>query len=90
MGLANKVVPDDELDAEVDAWCEQILKRSPQGLRFAKLAMNVMDLAKSPKKAKGGGAGKRKEDGKPGRKGRKPANNGKKKPKGKTGLRRRH
>lgn len=40
MGLINKVVPDDELDAEVDAWCEQILKRSPQGLRIAKLAMN--------------------------------------------------
>jgi dihydroxynaphthoic acid synthetase len=41
MGLANKVVPDDELDAEVDAWCEQILKRSPQGLRFSKLAINA-------------------------------------------------
>lgn len=41
MGLANKVVPDTELDAEVDSWCEQILKRSPQGLRFAKLSMNA-------------------------------------------------
>ena len=40
MGLVNKVVPDDELDAEVDAWCTQILQRSPQGLRLAKLAMN--------------------------------------------------
>ncbi|TDG12794.1 ribonuclease R [Seongchinamella unica] len=54
-----------------------------------KIDLELLD-AKSPKKAKGGGAGKRKEDGKPGRKGRKPANNGKKKPKGKTGLRRRH
>jgi dihydroxynaphthoic acid synthetase len=40
MGLVNKVVPDDELDAEVDDWCTQILQRSPQGLRLAKLAMN--------------------------------------------------
>jgi naphthoate synthase/2-ketocyclohexanecarboxyl-CoA hydrolase len=41
MGLVNKVVPDDALDAEVDAWCEQILRRSPQGLRLAKIAMNA-------------------------------------------------
>ena len=41
MGLVNKVVPDEELDAEVDAWCDQILRRSPQGLRLAKIAMNA-------------------------------------------------
>jgi naphthoate synthase/2-ketocyclohexanecarboxyl-CoA hydrolase len=41
MGLVNKVVPDEELDAEVDAWCEQILRRSPQGLRLAKIAINA-------------------------------------------------
>ena len=41
MGLVNVVVPDEELDAEVDSWCEQILRRSPQGLRLAKLAMNT-------------------------------------------------
>jgi naphthoate synthase/2-ketocyclohexanecarboxyl-CoA hydrolase len=41
MGLVNKVVPDEELDAEVDRWCEQILRRSPQGLRLAKIAMNA-------------------------------------------------
>ncbi len=41
MGLVNAVVPDDELDAEVDRWCEQILRRSPQGLRLAKIAMNA-------------------------------------------------
>jgi len=41
MGLVNKVVPDEDLDAEVDRWCEQILRRSPQGLRLAKLAMNA-------------------------------------------------
>ena len=40
MGLVNAVVPDEELDAEVDRWCEQILRRSPQGLRLAKIAMN--------------------------------------------------
>ena len=41
MGLVNAVVPDDDLDAEVDRWCEEILRRSPQGLRLAKLAMNA-------------------------------------------------
>ena len=29
MGLANKAVPDDELDAEVDRWCAEILEKSP-------------------------------------------------------------
>jgi naphthoate synthase/2-ketocyclohexanecarboxyl-CoA hydrolase len=42
MGLVNAVVPDDELDAEVDRWCEQILQRSPQGLRLAKIGLNAM------------------------------------------------
>lgn len=41
MGLVNKVVPDEELDAEVDRWCEEILRRSPVGLRLAKIAMNA-------------------------------------------------
>ena len=41
MGLVNTVVPDDQLDAEVDAWCTQILQRSPIGLRMAKIAMNA-------------------------------------------------
>ncbi|MGD9697025.1 MAG: enoyl-CoA hydratase-related protein [Thermoleophilia bacterium] len=41
MGLINAVVPDDELDAEVDRWCTEILRRSPQGLRLAKIAMNA-------------------------------------------------
>ena len=34
-------MPDDQLDAEVDSWVEQILRRSPQGLRFSKLAINA-------------------------------------------------
>lgn len=41
MGLVNVVVPDEDLDAEVDRWCAEILLRSPQGLRLAKLAMNA-------------------------------------------------
>lgn len=41
MGLVNAVVPDEELDAEVDRWCETILRRSPQGLRLAKIALNA-------------------------------------------------
>ncbi len=41
MGLVNKVVPDDRLDAEVDEWCNDILSRSPQGLRLAKIALNA-------------------------------------------------
>lgn len=41
MGLVNAVVPDEELDAAVDSWCTQILQRSPQGLRMAKLALNT-------------------------------------------------
>ena len=41
MGLVNAVVEPEELDAEVDRWCEQILRRSPQGLRLAKIAMNT-------------------------------------------------
>jgi len=41
MGLVNAVVEPDELDAEVDRWCAQILRRSPQGLRLAKIALNA-------------------------------------------------
>ena len=41
MGLCNAVVPDEELDAEVGRWCDEILRRSPQGLRLAKIALNA-------------------------------------------------
>jgi naphthoate synthase/2-ketocyclohexanecarboxyl-CoA hydrolase len=41
MGLVNKVVPADRLRAEVDAWCQEILDKSPQSLRIAKLALNM-------------------------------------------------
>jgi len=41
MGLVNEVVAPDALDATVDRWCDQILRRSPQGLRMAKISMNT-------------------------------------------------
>ena len=36
MGLVNKVVPDDQLDAEVAAWCAEIVERSPTAIAIAK------------------------------------------------------
>lgn len=41
MGLVNRVVPDEDLDAEVALWCERILQRSPEGLRLAKIGLNA-------------------------------------------------
>jgi naphthoate synthase/2-ketocyclohexanecarboxyl-CoA hydrolase len=41
IGLVNAVVPDEQLDAEVDRWCERILAHSPQGLRLAKIGLNA-------------------------------------------------
>lgn len=41
MGLVNAVVPDERLDEEVDRWCEEILRHSPQGLRLAKMGLNA-------------------------------------------------
>ena len=32
MGLVNVVVPPDELEAEVDRWCQQLIRRGPQAL----------------------------------------------------------
>lgn len=40
MGLVNKVVPHEQLYAEVDAWCQKLLDMSPQSLRIAKLNLN--------------------------------------------------
>jgi 1,4-dihydroxy-2-naphthoyl-CoA synthase len=40
MGLINKSVPADQLDAAVDAWCERLLSLSPQALRVAKISLN--------------------------------------------------
>lgn len=41
MGLVNVVVPDEDLDTEVERWCNEILRNSPQGLRLAKLGLNA-------------------------------------------------
>ena len=41
MGLVNKVVPDDQLDAEVDAWCSEITERSPTAIAIAKRSFNA-------------------------------------------------
>jgi 2-ketocyclohexanecarboxyl-CoA hydrolase len=41
MGLVNRVVPDQELDAEVDRWCAEILEKSPTALALAKRSFNA-------------------------------------------------
>jgi dihydroxynaphthoic acid synthetase len=40
IGLANKVVPHDELYSAVDEWCQELLDKSPRSLRIAKVLMN--------------------------------------------------
>jgi 2-ketocyclohexanecarboxyl-CoA hydrolase len=41
MGLVNKVVPDEELDAEVSRWCAEIAQRSPTAIALAKRSFNA-------------------------------------------------
>lgn len=41
MGLVNRVVPDDQLDDEVAAWCAEILERSPTAIALAKRSFNA-------------------------------------------------
>ncbi len=41
MGLVNKVVPDAQLDAEVEAWCREILAFSPTAIAIAKRSFNA-------------------------------------------------
>jgi naphthoate synthase len=41
MGLVNKVVPLDELEAEGVRWAQEILDKSPIAIRFLKAAMNA-------------------------------------------------
>jgi 2-ketocyclohexanecarboxyl-CoA hydrolase len=41
MGLANKAVPADELDAAVEAWTDTISERSPTALALAKRSFNA-------------------------------------------------
>jgi len=40
MNLVNTVVPKEELAHEVDVWCQELLDKSPQALRLAKMSMN--------------------------------------------------
>ena len=40
MGLINRVVAPEDLDAEVDRWCQELLDKSPEALRIAKIALN--------------------------------------------------
>ena len=41
MGLANVCVPDDQLDEEIDRWCEELLARSPTAIAIAKRSFNA-------------------------------------------------
>lgn len=41
MGLVNAVVPDSELDAEVDRWCAEIMGKSPTAIAIAKRSFNM-------------------------------------------------
>ena len=41
MGLANKAVPAAELDAEVRAWCDELILRSPTAISIAKRSFNA-------------------------------------------------
>jgi dihydroxynaphthoic acid synthetase len=42
MGLANKVVPDEDLDAEVAEWAAELLSKSPQSLRIGKMSLSYL------------------------------------------------
>jgi 2-ketocyclohexanecarboxyl-CoA hydrolase len=41
MGLVNAVVPDDQLDAEVERWCAEIMEKSPTAIAIAKRSFNM-------------------------------------------------
>jgi 2-ketocyclohexanecarboxyl-CoA hydrolase len=41
MGLANRAVPPDELDAEVRTWCDDLVLRSPTAIAIAKRSFNA-------------------------------------------------
>jgi 1,4-dihydroxy-2-naphthoyl-CoA synthase len=41
MGLVNKVVPADQLEAEVETWCKELLDKSPMALKIAKYSFNA-------------------------------------------------
>lgn len=41
LGLVNKVVPEEQLDAEVDSWCAELVLRSPTAIALAKRSFNA-------------------------------------------------
>jgi len=41
MGLINKVVPQSELEKEVEIWCREILQKSPYSLAYLKASFNA-------------------------------------------------
>jgi naphthoate synthase len=41
MGLVNKVVPQAELETEVEKWCQELLQKAPQSLAYLKASFNV-------------------------------------------------
>jgi len=41
LGWINRVVPDHELDAAVDTWCQTLRAHSPQAMRLSKVSMNA-------------------------------------------------
>ena len=46
VGLVNRAVPADELDAVVDGWVESLARKLPNATRYAKQQLNVWrDLA---------------------------------------------
>ncbi|MGE5444447.1 MAG: enoyl-CoA hydratase-related protein [Ignavibacteriales bacterium] len=53
MGWVNKVVPKDNLDEEVEAWCKRLLEMSPQSLRIAKFSLNFASDTAFPQIAHG-------------------------------------
>lgn len=48
LGWINKVVPHDELRAEVERWCAELLERSPAYLELSKISSNVWWDALTP------------------------------------------
>jgi len=42
MGLVNAVVPHERLDEEVDAWCEELLRKSPTCLKILKASFRTL------------------------------------------------
>ena len=41
MGLCNAVVPLEKLDEEIDAWCAELVLRSPTAIALAKRSFNA-------------------------------------------------